>query len=154
MTFEEAAENTHIWQLSNPKDCPYVVLHTTKTSLLSIQMLEFKQVTLNCVRERKCFMLFCCTQWSKSFNCLLFYWIWHSFGVECCSDSIFFKWVGGLSWPYTKSRGEKAEHFDLKREVKNSWLETHIQSNTACNLSKLRYSLNGIITVQLWSYRQ
>ena len=93
LVFEDAAENTHFWQLSNLKDC-YTLFQTfhmwysilLKTSLLSLQTLEFKQVTLNCVRERKCFMLFCCTQWSKSFNCLLFYWIWHSLGVECCSD--------------------------------------------------------------------
>ena len=40
----------------------------------------------------------------------------------------------------------------VKREVKKSWLETQ-SWNTFCNLSKLRYGLNGLITVQLWHYR-
>ena len=62
-----------------------------------------------------------------------------------------------IKMKFLRSRHLKQQRSCLLRRPGLQRAKSHgfkLISNTVCNLSKLRYGLNGIITVQLWSYRQ
>ena len=64
-----------------------------------------------------------------------------SFEFLYCGSTFFYR-----QW-WCKKRGKKVMASNECHGFKKSW-------NTFCSLSKLRYGLNELITVQLWNYRQ